>query len=59
MAKRILTCPNCKKYTLKQVCDVCNAKTVEPKPPKYSPEDKYARFRREAKEQEYKEKELL
>lgn len=44
----ILKCPNCKKYTLKETC--CE-KTERVKPAKYSPEDKYAYYRRKAKEQ--------
>jgi rRNA maturation protein Nop10 len=31
-----------------EACD-CGHIRVEPKPPKYSPEDKYGRYRREAK----------
>jgi H/ACA ribonucleoprotein complex subunit 3 len=59
MAKHILICPECKKYTLKDVCTACKQKTSQTKPPKYSPEDKYAKFRRQVKEQEYQEKGLL
>jgi rRNA maturation protein Nop10 len=32
---------------------------VSPRPPKYSPEDPYGKYRRQAKEQERKEKGLL
>ena len=59
MAKHILQCPKCKKYTMNDKCEVCNVPTVKPKPPKYSPEDKYGKFRRETKEQEYKDKDYL
>lgn len=34
---------------MKEHCD-CGEKTVSCKPPKYSPEDKYAEYRRKAKE---------
>jgi H/ACA ribonucleoprotein complex subunit 3 len=46
--KHILKCPKCGNYGLKEVCD-CNHTRIEPKPPKYSPEDKYGKYRREAK----------
>lgn len=51
MAKSIHFCENCKEYTLSDLCPRCNKKTVLPKPPKYSPEDKYAAYRRQAKEE--------
>jgi len=59
MSKHILFCQKCKIYTLKDLCPECNSKTIEPKPPKYSPEDKYGKYRRTAKEAEYKEKGYL
>jgi len=34
---------------MKEKC--CNVKTLTPKPPKYSPADKYAKYRRMAKEE--------
>jgi len=43
---RMKKCPSCKIYTLKEVCPKCNGKTVSPEPPKYSPENKYGRYRR-------------
>ena len=38
-------CPDCKKYTLKDDCPQCGNKTVTVHPGKYSPDDKYARYR--------------
>jgi H/ACA ribonucleoprotein complex subunit 3 len=38
-------CPQCKKYTLKEDCPQCAVKTVTAHPAKYSPDDKYARYR--------------
>lgn len=49
--KHIMICPDCGNYTMKENCDSCNIKTMNPKPPKFSPEDKYADYRRRAKEQ--------
>jgi len=45
---KLKKCPNCKRYTLKEVCPYCGKKTVSPHPPKYSPQDKFGKFRREA-----------
>ncbi len=46
--KHILKCGKCSTYTLKEACR-CGGKAVTVKPPKYSPEDKYASYRRKAK----------
>lgn len=46
--KHIFRCQECGTYTLKEECQ-CGGKAVTPKPPKYSPEDKYAGYRRKAK----------
>ena len=47
MAKEILKCPLCNKYTLKK--EHCE-KTISIKPPKYSPLDKWGSLRRKYKE---------
>ena len=47
--KHIMKCPSCKLYTMKATCSECRVQTEYPKPPKYSPEDKYGRDRRAAK----------
>ncbi|MBT4936121.1 RNA-protein complex protein Nop10 [Candidatus Woesearchaeota archaeon] len=52
MAQHIHTCSVCKVYTLEETCPQCNAKTVLPKPPKFSPEDKYGDYRRKVKREE-------
>jgi len=59
MAKHILLCPKCMKYTMSEKCSECGSIAATPKPAKYSPDDKYAKFRRQAKEEGYKEKDLL
>ncbi|MEM4263826.1 MAG: nucleolar RNA-binding Nop10p family protein [Candidatus Woesearchaeota archaeon] len=51
--KHILRCENCRKYTMKEQCS-CSGKALTMKPAKYSPEDKYADYRRKAKKQEVK-----
>ena len=52
MSKSILYCENCNEYTLQEKCPVCGSRTVQRKPPKYSPEDKYGSYRRQAKEEQ-------
>jgi len=43
MAKNILKCIKCGIYTLKATH--CEKETINPKPAKYSPEDKYQEYR--------------
>ena len=38
-------CSKCKKYSLKESCDACKEKTVSVHPAKFSPDDKYMRYR--------------
>ena len=58
MAKHILRCTKCGKYTLHEECP-CGGKAQEVKPPRYSPEDPYGDYRRKAKEQAWREQGLL
>ena len=46
--RHILKCPKCHSYGLVEDC-ACSGKRIEPGPAKYSPEDKYGKYRREAK----------
>ncbi|MEW6069947.1 MAG: RNA-protein complex protein Nop10 [Candidatus Thermoplasmatota archaeon] len=39
-------CTHCASYTLKQVCNRCNSKTIIPIPARFSPEDRYGKYRR-------------
>jgi H/ACA ribonucleoprotein complex subunit 3 len=48
--KRIFKCPKCSTFTLKESCPKCNSKTENPKPARYSPQDKYGKYRRLAKQ---------
>jgi len=57
--KHILKCQNCKEYTIYQICPRCDGKAISPKPPKYSPDDAYAKYRREAKKDELSKKGLI
>jgi len=47
----ILKCPKCNKYGISEQCN-CGGKKIRVKPAKYSPDDKYGKYRRMAKEQE-------
>lgn len=45
MKHMIRKCLKCFLYTLKPLCDRCGAPTVDAHPARYSPDDKYARYR--------------
>ncbi len=55
---RLLRCTACGRYTLSEACP-CGGTAASPKPPKYSPEDRFARFRRQAKEEQRKQEGVL
>lgn len=57
--KHILKCPECMRYTMKVKCPECRTKAVNPKPSKYSPQDKYGEYRRKAKFKILKQEGLL
>ncbi|MFY9966222.1 MAG: RNA-protein complex protein Nop10 [Nitrososphaeraceae archaeon] len=38
-------CRSCARYTLKLDCPACGSITINPHPPRYSPDDKYIRYR--------------
>lgn len=45
-------CEKCKKYTLKKdLCPSCGGRVFVPHPPKFSPEDKYLKYRMALKEE--------
>jgi H/ACA ribonucleoprotein complex subunit 3 len=50
MTRLIRRCPDDDTYTLQSRCPVCGRPTVTPHPASYSPEDRYGRFRRIARE---------
>ena len=35
-------------YTINEICSICNEKTYNPEPPKFSIEDKYGKERRKS-----------
>ncbi|MEE9585921.1 MAG: RNA-protein complex protein Nop10 [Nitrososphaerales archaeon] len=38
-------CKACNAYTFETVCPKCNGETTTHHPPKFSPDDRYARYR--------------
>jgi len=50
MTSHILYCSVCKNFTLKQMCS-CGNKALSVKPAKYSPEDKWGKYRRAYKKE--------
>ncbi|MDD5133082.1 MAG: nucleolar RNA-binding Nop10p family protein [Candidatus Nanoarchaeia archaeon] len=47
---KIFKCPSCNNYTLQESCSKCKVKTLNPRPAKYSVEDKFGKYRRMYKE---------
>ncbi|MFW9850449.1 MAG: RNA-protein complex protein Nop10 [Candidatus Thorarchaeota archaeon] len=46
----LFKCTKCGTYTLEEKgCPKCNSEVRSPAPPKYSPQDKYGKYRRAAK----------
>ncbi|MFA5246392.1 MAG: RNA-protein complex protein Nop10 [Candidatus Micrarchaeia archaeon] len=44
--KALKYCKKCKLYTMAESCPKCGQQAATPHPAKYSPQDKFARFRR-------------
>ncbi len=45
MKNLLFRCPKCSKYTMEGKCSACGEATALAAPAKYSPDDKYARYR--------------
>ncbi|KAF6246680.1 ribosome biogenesis protein [Nitrosopumilus sp. b3] len=45
MKFQLRKCIKCNQYTLKEKCIKCNEKTISAHPAKFSPDDKYMRYR--------------
>ncbi len=45
MKSLIRKCHKCSSYTLKETCDNCGAETLMAIPPRYSPADKFQKYR--------------
>jgi H/ACA ribonucleoprotein complex subunit 3 len=49
-------CSNCRSYTLrKSICPHCGGAAIIPHPPKFSPDDKYLKYRMALKTENSKE----
>lgn len=51
MHSLIRKCPKCGRYTLREICPICGEKTYEVLPPRFSPEDRYGKYRRMLKKE--------
>ncbi len=47
MRFQLRKCKSCNQYSLKQKCPKCNEKTTIAHPAKFSPDDKYMKYRLE------------
>jgi len=50
MTGRIRRCRNDRTYTLSATCPVCGDTTITAHPARFSPEDRYGRYRRMARD---------
>ena len=46
MCTLMFRCGECARYTLGKECPKCGSATQSPLPPRYSPEDRYGKYRR-------------
>ena len=57
--EHILKCMGCGIYSLKSKCPNCGKDMLRPIPPKFSPDDKYGKYRRQVKSSDLKKEGLL
>ncbi|MEE3242997.1 MAG: RNA-protein complex protein Nop10 [Candidatus Thermoplasmatota archaeon] len=50
MKTLIFQCKSCQIYTISRLCPQCSESTSNPLPPRFSPQDKYGKYRRMLKE---------
>lgn len=51
---QILYCKKCKSYMLDEICNRCKEKTIVKEPARFSPQDRYGKYRRKLKKLEKK-----
>jgi H/ACA ribonucleoprotein complex subunit 3 len=59
MTKYLQKCKECNKYSLQNPeskCKYCGGELINPHPPKFSPIDKYAKYRIEYFKEEFKKR---
>jgi H/ACA ribonucleoprotein complex subunit 3 len=49
MRSKMFKCPDCGGYTLETRCRACDIATINPLPARYSPQDRYGKYRRAMK----------
>jgi H/ACA ribonucleoprotein complex subunit 3 len=49
VSAKILRCRQCNTYTMVDKCELCGSAAVTPHPPRFSPEDRYGKYRRQLK----------
>ncbi|OPX70985.1 MAG: Ribosome biogenesis protein Nop10 [Methanoregulaceae archaeon PtaB.Bin056] len=49
MSGRLKRCPRDRTYTLQDTCPACGEATVSAHPARFSPDDRYGKYRREMK----------
>ncbi len=54
--RHILKCVSCNEYTMSESCPKCGGKAVTVKPAKFSPEDRFADYRRKSKRERLEKK---
>ncbi|MBU0628990.1 MAG: RNA-protein complex protein Nop10 [Nanoarchaeota archaeon] len=57
--EHILKCKECGIYSIKNKCPKCGCEMLRPMPPKFSPDDKYGKYRRQVKSLDLKKEGLL
>lgn len=55
MSRKIRFCGTCSTYTMDQTCKVCLEETMQAGPQRFSPEDRFGKYRRMAKKQQLEE----
>ncbi|MGC8644775.1 MAG: RNA-protein complex protein Nop10 [Thermoplasmata archaeon] len=45
MKTLIMRCPKCGRYTMESRCPVCSSQTISSLPPRFSPQDKFGKYR--------------
>ncbi|MCQ2086013.1 MAG: ribosome biogenesis protein [archaeon] len=55
MPPLIRKCPKCGRYSTEVACAGCKTRTVSAHPPRYSPDDRYGKYRRISIVMEYGE----
>lgn len=59
MKFRMRKCKECNEYTLQEICPTCNNKSGVIYPARYSPQDKYGKYRRKLKKQQENEEKII